>query len=974
MKAKSSGTGNPRGRGTYNPACDVCARKKTKCDGIKPVCQPCRQQGRQQECAWTKNPVRKPRTEQHFEALHKRAENLALRNNEYRKYADYLESLLDECHQDYHSHRNVDFRASRPSETDVLVGSSTDLLDHDFDFSVLGNEENDLSSDNGDPTKEICIPTQSLKIEEGGLIHHYGNTAPFRFESLEVPSQPSRFPALAENPDATYVLVVDGVNDDFCNPDFDWSRHLPTAVPLDRRSHDKALDLLFKFFTSWCLRMIPALFLRDMYRALCVPSSQPPPKTPHYSPMLHNALVALALAFLDDHRFRDLKARQYFANTAKSFIEAECQKPNLSVVHALSVLASYHSSQGEQTLGYMYFGMSARMAQALGLNVDCAEWVKLGLIDEADRLDRHWANWTTFTQDVCWSLYVGRDFCVTAPTDTELGKDVSLPFVDSEYDQMPWVHPAAGIDPQPNYLTKTFEATCELLLISRRIMDVVNGLNRARSRPFAVDELISDIDLKLNTWRGSLSPELEVTVKSRPTATPHKLMLHLAYWWLFILLHRPFFHRKARPIYSTDREIDHVKLCRRAAENIMELLATWRSLYSLRYCPITLIQTVFSAGTIYLLTAMQAGSGVRIAQKELRHSLDQQKLVMQYLHEIGRSWQCATNIAGILKALMHDQLKPLLERKTMSITSSAGGGLQIPEYTGDEDTDDTRSTISRSSSKGHTRRHSSISKNKPPRRLNHIRNQSASQASLSDSTSPPSASPTITISPVHQTSNPSATVSSPITIRTPPKPSMSPFSSSPSSVPLPHSWGLRPGSQHNGSPSPGSSPVFPNYSPSSFVHRASPVHSFSQQPSSHANPDASSFSFDSQTTSHMFHGQGSVFGQGQGQIFNNGHSSPRTHQYPGKELAGFLGMLGGQTLPEAPFVGPFSLGDTVGPFGAISSDNTVFSDPASLTRFGSEFLTQMHTLASLDNHSMVDSDTNMDDSTSWDFWAQTFES
>ena len=65
--------------------------------------------------------------------------------------------------------------------------------------------------------------------------------------------------------------------------------------------------------------------------------------------------------------------------------------------------------------------------------------------------------------------------------------------------------------------------------------------------------------LKLNTWRNELAPELEITVKSRSTATPHKLMLHIAYWWLFILLHRPFF-RKNRPIYSTAREIDHVKV------------------------------------------------------------------------------------------------------------------------------------------------------------------------------------------------------------------------------------------------------------------------------------------------------------------------------------------------------------------------------------------------------------------------------
>jgi hypothetical protein len=79
--------------------------------------------------------------------------------------------------------------------------------------------------------------------------------------------------------------------------------------------------------------------------------------------MLHNALVALALAFLDDAKFRDFKARQYFADKAKSYLEAECQKPNISVVQALSLIGSFHSSQGDQTLGYLYFGMSARVSQ-----------------------------------------------------------------------------------------------------------------------------------------------------------------------------------------------------------------------------------------------------------------------------------------------------------------------------------------------------------------------------------------------------------------------------------------------------------------------------------------------------------------------------------------------------------------------------------------------------------------------------------
>ena len=36
-----------------------------------------------------------------------------------------------------------------------------------------------------------------------------------------------------------YILIVDAGSEVHYNPDFEWARHLPSAVPLDRRSHDR---------------------------------------------------------------------------------------------------------------------------------------------------------------------------------------------------------------------------------------------------------------------------------------------------------------------------------------------------------------------------------------------------------------------------------------------------------------------------------------------------------------------------------------------------------------------------------------------------------------------------------------------------------------------------------------------------------------------------------------------------------------
>ncbi|KAG5653175.1 hypothetical protein H0H81_001892 [Sphagnurus paluster] len=597
------------------------------------------------QCSWGRESGRKPRTEAHFEAMRKRADALE-------EYVNLLESVLEKCRREHGgvSDNGQSYLQFRPRDADSITLPEEVEVDGENDE---GHNEDQAFS------QELCLPTRNLKLEEGHLLLH-GNTAVFRFApEPTAPQVVSRFPLNSQAP--RYVLLVEGLEDQTYNPDFDWSRYLPTSVPLDRTEHDKLLDLLFKFFMSWCLRIVPDLFLRDMYQTLSAPRSQQPPKTAHYSPMLHNALIAVATAFSDDPRIRDLKSRQAFATVAKSYIEAECQQPNISVVHALSVLGSYHSGLGEQTLGYLYFGMSSRISQALGLSIDCSAWVKSGLISEHDMFDRNWAHWTIFTQDVCWSLYVGRDFSI--PAASVDSKRIPAPFVDAQFDSVQWYYPPSGIPPQANFLSTTFAASCELLLIARRIMDVVNGLNNASVRHEVNDELISNIDLKLNTWKSNLSADLDITLKSRPTATPHKLMTHCTYWWFFILLHRPFYHRKQR--HLSDRDIDHVKLCKRAAENIVELLGTWRSLYTLRYAPITLVQTAFSAGTIYLLGAVQAATGLRVAQESLKHALAQAQLCVTYLFEIGKSWQCATNIGEILRKLLQEQLKPLLDRRAI---------------------------------------------------------------------------------------------------------------------------------------------------------------------------------------------------------------------------------------------------------------------------------------------------------------------
>lgn len=75
-----------------------------------------------------------------------------------------------------------------------------------------------------------------------------------------------------------------------------------------------------------------------------------------------------------------------------------------------------------------------------------------------------------------------------------------------------------------------------------------------------------------------------------------------------------------------------------------------------------MVQIVFATGTVFLLGAIHATTGLRVAREALRHAQSQAEVCVQYLLEMGRSWECATNIAEILRRLMNERLQPWLQR------------------------------------------------------------------------------------------------------------------------------------------------------------------------------------------------------------------------------------------------------------------------------------------------------------------------
>lgn len=569
------------------------------------------------------------------------------------RLAFYTSRLVDEGVQSAALALNISDRASPSS----YGGPSSPASTQSEPVFTKTEEQDDID--------QIIAPTQHLHFDDNEL-QLYGPTSIFRL----APRSPERRTLSDE--------IVNGNTDAYrllsqANPvldsEIDWNRNLPQEVPLTRGEHDRLLGLLFRYFTSWGLRIIPKLFLRDMHRCLTIPSASQPLKTAHYSPMLHNALLAVATAFSDDPVIKEPATRQRYADKAKSLLEDECELPKLSAMTGLSILANYYSSTNHPTLGYIYFGISARMSQALGLGIDCSPWVEAGLITHAGMLDRNWALWATFCQDTTWSLYVGREFCTTSSVNSQV---IPVPFVAPNLDQFLGNWPP-NENESLNRISGTFAATCSLMQIAREVADAVSDFSRLGGRQEANEFRIAQMDLKLSSWKNDLPSEIDISKSSPGVPQPHQLMLHMTYYWLIILLHRPFYRRR-RSFEDPDGYTDHIKPCDRAATEIMELAGIWRKHFSLRYVPITMIQVISAAATIFVVAAVQAVSGPRIAHGALGSAEERAGKAIEYLREVGESFASATNVANILQNLIQAQVQTRKARRSPGGSSPYGAG------------------------------------------------------------------------------------------------------------------------------------------------------------------------------------------------------------------------------------------------------------------------------------------------------------
>ncbi|GHJ84926.1 hypothetical protein NliqN6_1328 [Naganishia liquefaciens] len=566
-------------RHNVGKACENCRRRRVKCDGVHPECGTCKVY--KDDCCWdSREDLRKPISRQQVEALQTRI-------------ADLEKRLRDHGLDPGHARDGVETVKSGPEER---------------------------QEDGRDGDEDAEWPQTHLVENETGDFQVYGPTSAFRHLSISNPQ--TRLSPTVESPECAA-------------PGF--RKYLPPEIPLTEQEHDLAVDRFFRYYASWGQRTHPILFREDMQIALY--SSPPAPKTPHYSPMLHNAILAIALCFSDNPYLRLDSTRNRFAVEAKNHVEQEGTTPTVATVQALLHLASYHSTAAEHNIGWLYMGMALRCALALGLNIDNAPMVKSGKLTEVQARERNVTFWTAVVQEGVWAPYVGRP--VNIPEHT-----TPIPTVDEQLDALVWTPDTVTdrdvqLKSQPTYISSAFVETVKLMEIGAKIMNTLTGV-------------ISEISLSLTTWYEQLPPHLVITSHSTKNLLPHILMMHLSWSWLSVLLHRPFYRPTARlpgnppkpeqEGYNAQLAIKH---CDRAALHIVNLLQTWHRHHDLRFCPPTALQCCFVAGTTHLLAFVSNKTPKRKAD-----ALNRAKDCIRLMGYMAVSWPAGQQKQRLLENLL----------------------------------------------------------------------------------------------------------------------------------------------------------------------------------------------------------------------------------------------------------------------------------------------------------------------------------
>ncbi|ORY35089.1 fungal-specific transcription factor domain-domain-containing protein [Naematelia encephala] len=550
-------------------ACLACRKRKTRCSGERPACGLCR----------THNWICELVDDKRQAPMYRRVKQLE----------DHIARLEHELKR---------FRSAFSEDTNGSPISERDYSENE-DPDPMGVERLKIIDSNTGEISHFGPPSCLMHLPETAFSPSTNSTSS---------SHPSQYPILRMPPSTSRGVKLSQATGEIARAG--WRMYLPReCVGMDLHTHDVLLDSY-----EGALReslVFGGLVDIDRFRSDLIKCTSQASfsqnsdcnRTDDYSPLLHNALLALGSLHtrskhLHDRSYVDMPD-ETVANTlisqACGMLEWEAERPLLSTVRGLILVTIVMGQTGRLNSAFSYFGMAIRMADSLGLTVDCSHLVSSGKLTAKKQQDQNTILWILFIQDKLQCLTVGRSPGMPITSiNVPLPKYLPLDPADSS---------SYALERNTRFRQNVRSAMCRLSSLVGEILQQCYSPSFNRSSKKA-EVMKVEMNDKLDTFIPSLPPSLQLPMPLQAINVPGAVIaLHIAHWFNVILLNRPFY----RPNSIGSGTSADTQLSDHAADMIVDLLDLYEQLYGLEHSLLTTTHAVFHAGSIFLMKAAAAG-------------------------------------------------------------------------------------------------------------------------------------------------------------------------------------------------------------------------------------------------------------------------------------------------------------------------------------------------------------------------------
>ncbi|KAG4429906.1 Nitrogen assimilation transcription factor nit-4 [Cadophora sp. M221] len=608
-KSRSSRDAAAIKRRCVSTACIACRRRKSKCDGNTPSCAAC-------SSVYGTECVYDPNSDHRRKGVYKeKIDSLKTRNS---TLQTLVQAILNAAEDDVPAL----IRQIRTCE------SLDDVADN------ILRQEQGLEEDEDDYDDSAVYTTSNLSTFETELS---GKMGELRLENGSV-----RF--LGGTSNLIYLDPTDDADEGIAGVEMIQQQEDPltswSTVTTDTELIVHLINMYFTWHYGFFTTLSKSLFYRDF---LLGKPQGTPKRTIYCSSLLVNAMLALGCHFTSspkacaDPNDPSTKGDAFFAEAKRLIVENdEYEKPKLTTIQALCLMSVREAGCGREAKGWVYSGMSFRMAQDMGLNLDSGGMTNnRETMDEKEIDARRITFWGCFLFDKCWSNYLGRlpqlpVSNITAPkydVFPEEDADIWSPYTDNGVGQLH--SQASRTRAVALQLSKLCEISSDLLTFFYHPQALERSVGRSQEL-----KKLSELQTRLESWRRELPKEFE----PKEGSLPNVLLMHMFFHLLYIHLFRPFL--KYNP--STSPLPSHVsprKLCTQAAGSVSKLMRLYKRTYGLRQICNIAVYMVHSACTIHLLNLPE-----KTAKRDIIHGV-------KHLEEIAEDWLCARRTLSILSVL-----------------------------------------------------------------------------------------------------------------------------------------------------------------------------------------------------------------------------------------------------------------------------------------------------------------------------------